>query len=176
MKAETLGWKTITVLNRLRAVRHRLDKTGTFWAVFAGAAAHCYGSARELTDIDILVRGRDLRKTRAALEGLEGIDVVADLELETDFGTCRFFMDDEMIRRVKRRTLLGVKIPVIPVEDNILLKAILQRGPEKGKHDIEDIRDMANNMKIDVKYLERRAGKCRATERVRPLLNELGVM
>jgi hypothetical protein len=33
-------------------------------------------------------------------------------------------------------------VPVIPPEDNILLKALWGRGPEVGKHDWEDVREM----------------------------------
>jgi hypothetical protein len=171
-----LHHKDQIIRDRLLALSDKLNVATVAWAVFAGAAACCYGSKRDLTDIDILVRGNDLEKAKAALKGLEEVDVVADLELKTNSGTYKFFMDDEMMGRIERRPLLGVQIPIIPVEDNILFKAILQRGGEMGKHDIDDIKDMLRNERIDIQYLEKRIQRYQAGERVRPLLKQLGVL
>jgi len=160
----------------LRTVKSRLEKLGVHWAVFAGAAAYCYGSRRRVTDIDVLVKGSDLEVALAAIKDVEGVDVVGDLEMETSQGRCRFFMDGQMIERIQRRRLLGVAVPVVPVEDNILFKAILQRQEDQGKHDVEDIRDMVAHEKLDLRYLEQRIRIYRAERRVKPLLRRLGVL
>jgi len=81
-----------------------------------------------------------------------------------------------MIKRTKWRKLFGISVPVIPVEDNIVFKAILQRGKDKDKHDIEDIRHMVANERIDLEYLKERIKKCRAEKRVEPLLALLGIL
>lgn len=170
MKAnETLGFK-------LRIVKDRLAKAGVRWVVFAGAAAHCYGSTRKVTDIDILVKGVDLEKAEAILRDVEGVDVVADLEINVDDETYLFFMDDEMEEKIQQRKLFDVEIPVIPVEDNVIFKAILQRTENQGKHDIEDIQCMIKNEKIDLQYLKKRIRKCHAEKRVKPLLVCLGIL
>jgi len=161
---------------KLSIIKDRLETAGVRWVIFAGAAAHCYGSKRKLTDIDILVEGIDLHKAEAVLKDIEDIDVVADLEIPTDEGTCRFFIDDEMIERTKWKQLLGVKVPVIPVEDNIVFKAILQRGRDQGKHDIEDIQKMMTHEKLDSEYLEKRIKKYCAEKRVKLLLKSLGIL
>ena len=70
-----------------------------------------------------------------------------------------------MIRRTRWEQLFGITVPVIPVEDNIVFKAILQRVEEQGKHDIEDIWRMASNEKIDLEYLEERIKKYRADKK-----------
>lgn len=158
---------------KLSIIKDRLDKAGVRWVVFAGAAAYCYGSGREVTDIDILVKETDLEKAKAALKGVGGFDVVGVFEISTDQGICRFFMDDEMIDRTRWTRLFGVMVPVIPVEDNVIFKAILQRGEDKGKHDIEDIKHMIKNEKIDLEYLEKRIRKYQAEKRVKPLLTSL---
>lgn len=49
---------------KLSAVRDRLMEAGVRWSVFAGATAYCYGSKREVTDIDVLVNGVDLEKAK----------------------------------------------------------------------------------------------------------------
>ncbi len=75
-----------------------------------------------------------------------------------------------MAERIKLKLLSGVNIPVLLVQDNILFKAILQRGEAENKFDVEDIRDRGNHEKIDTAYLKRRMKKYRAEERVLPLL------
>ena len=157
---------------RLSLVRERLDGVGVPWAVFAGAAAYCYGSTREITDIDILVRCEDLEKAQTAISDADtrGIDVGCGSEIETEQGTCRFYFDDEMMGRVQQRYLFGVKVPIISVEDNIIFKAILQRGKDEGKHDLIDVWCMIEHENIDEEYLKDRIQRCQAEERVKPIL------
>ncbi len=163
------------IRGRFSAIKERLLKAGIPWAVFAGAAAYCYGSKREITDIDIFVRCEDLQKAESALNGIdyEGFDVACGFEIETNQGTCCFFLDDEMIERIKWKKLFGVTVPVISVEDNIIFKGILQRGEDEGKYDIEDIRCMIKNEKVDLEYLENRIQKCQSEKRIKLLLKSL---
>jgi len=175
-----MGWiilqKDENLSFKLRKVKDRLERAGVRWGVFAGAGAHCYGSKRKVTDIDILVRAMDLEKAKAALKDVEGFDVVADMEIKTKEGICCFFMDNEMIERTQWKQLFNVTVPIIPVEDNIIFKAILQRGENQGKHDIEDIKRMTTKEKLDSEYLERRIKKYNAEKRVKPLLKLLGIL
>lgn len=167
--------ETETSRFKLSAIKDRLNQADIRWAIFAGAAAFCYGSKRQVTDVDVLVRCEDLQKAKAALRDvdIEGFDVVCGFEIKTDQGTYPFFLDDEMIERIKWRKLFGVSVPVISVEDNIVLKAILQRGESQGKYDIEDIWSMIKSEKIDLEYLKRRIRKCQAGNRVKFLLQSL---
>jgi hypothetical protein len=161
--------------SKLVRIKRRLKRVGVEWTVFAGAAAFCYGSKRAITDIDILIRCEDLRKAKKALEGinLEGFDVGCGAEITTPQGMCPFFLDDEMIKRIEWRQLFGVNVPVMSAEDNIVLKGILQRGENEGKHDIEDIKSMIAHEKIDLEYLEYRMRKCHAEKRAKPLFQTL---
>jgi len=161
--------------SKLLAIKNKFQQAGVEWVIFAGAAASCYGSKREITDIDILVRCDDLAKARTALKDIDlgGFDIGCGAEIRTAQGVCLFFLDDKMIERASWRKLFGVVVPVMSVEDNIILKAILQRGEDKGKHDIEDIKSMIAHEKIDLQYLEERMEKCQAGKRVKPLLKSL---
>jgi len=89
----------------LYEVKNKLIETGICWIIFAGAAAHCYGSMRKVTDIDILVRFEDLEKAKNALRNVEGFDIVADLKIRTDQGICLFSMDKGMVKRTTFRKL-----------------------------------------------------------------------
>jgi hypothetical protein len=161
--------------SKLLAIKNKLQEAEVEWIIFAGAAASCYGSNREITDVDILVRCDDLEKARTALKNIDfaGFDVVCGAEIRTAQGACTFFLDDKMIERAKWRQLFGVLVPVVSVEDNILFKAILQRGEDEGKHDVEDIKSMIAHEKIDLQYLKERMQKCRAEKRVEQLLKSL---
>lgn len=161
--------------SKLLAVKKKFQQAGVEWVIFAGAAASCYGSKREITDIDILVRCEDLAKARTALKDIDlgGFDIGCGAEIRTAQGPCLFFLDDKMIERASWRKLFGVVVPVMSVEDNIILKAILQRGEDRGKHDIEDIKSMIAHEKIDLQYLEERMEKCQAGKRVKQLLKSL---
>jgi predicted nucleotidyltransferase len=79
-----------------------------------------------------------------------------------------------MVERLTYHDIAGVRVPVVPVEDNILLKALLGRGPEQGKHDWEDVQAMmVHTPELDWAYLSRRSGMCGPPEQVRPVLERL---
>jgi hypothetical protein len=145
------------------------------WMIFAGVAAYCYGSKRKITDIDILVRDIDFEKAKSALKNIKGIDITADLKIVKNDKTYLFSMDNEMIERIKYRKLFDIEVPLIPVEDNIILKAILQRSEKEGKHDMEDIKSMIKNEEIDFEYLKEKIKKYQVEEIVLPVLEKLGI-
>ena len=125
----------------LEEVARRLYGTGIPWAVFAGAAAAVYGATRPITDVDLLVpaaRGEQVASLfpeaqvqplgECCLEILlPNLDILAGLGWMD--------LDAEIVARLTHHQVAGVRVPVIPPEDNILLKARMGRGPEVGKHD-----------------------------------------
>jgi hypothetical protein len=147
----------------LQEVAERLDRAGVPWAVFAGAAASAYGAARPLTDVDILVPAAHGEQVAAlfpegqvkhwgALLGIElpQVDILA--------GLAGLDLDEPMAARLRRHEVAGVSAPVIPPEDNILLKGMWGRGPEQGKHDWEDVEAMLSHLPaLDWAYLRWRA-------------------
>ena len=168
----------------LEEVARRLDGAGITWAVFAGAAASVYGATRPLTDVDILVPSVEGDRAAALFpEGhvkrgedgsvqwvqLPGCDVLGGLTLMD--------LDAQMAARLQRHEIAGVVVPVIPPEDNILLKAVWGRGAEVGKHDWEDVQAMMAHLPaLDWEYLRWRAGACaprRSTESVLERLERL---
>jgi hypothetical protein len=168
-------WRNRIMRAKLSVIKDRFERAGVHWVIFAGAAASCYGGTRKITDIDILVRSEDLDNAKAALENIDarGFDVGGGGEIKTDLETCEFFLDEEMIGRINWKQLFGVRVPIISVEDNIVLKAILQRGEELGKHDVEDIKSMMTHEKLDLEYIRKRIMRCKAEKRVKPLLQSL---
>jgi len=162
----------------LEEVARRLDGAGIAWAVFAGAAASVYGSARPLTDVDILVPSVEGDRVAALFSEaqvkrrgdgsvqwvqLPGCDILAGLTLMD--------LDAQMAARLQRHTIAGVVVPVIPPEDNILLKAVWGRGAEVGKHDWEDVQAMMAHLPaLDWEYLHWRASACGPQQNVQQAL------
>jgi hypothetical protein len=75
------------------------------------------------------------------------------------------------------RELRGARLPVVSPEDNVVFKAILQRGPEQGKHDLEDLQTLlaAVGAGLDRDYVRRRAALCGGLARVQDCLARMGI-
>jgi hypothetical protein len=165
----------------LEKVAQRLENARITWAVFAGAAATAYGVTRPVTDVDILVpvaegtRAATLFPEAEVKRGgsgpvewirLPGFDILP--------GLTNLDLDAKMAARLRSHEISGVTIPVVPPEDNILIKALLGRGPEVGKHDWEDVEAMMAYLpSLDWEYLHWRAGSCVPQERVEQILQRL---
>lgn len=161
-------------------VADRLDRMGVTWAVFAGAAASVYGVMRPITDVDILVAAGDGERVAAGFpEGelrryedgslgvaLPGLDIVALRG--------RVELDGEMSRRTRRHNIAGVEVPVVGPEDNMLLKGLMGRGAEQGKHDWQDVRGMVEYLPaVDWEYLEWRVEKKGPTHETQAVLQRM---
>jgi hypothetical protein len=173
----------------LDEIARRLDGAGIVWAVFAGAAATVYGATRPLTDVDILIpaaegsRAADLfpgasvkRDEDGAMCGisLPNCDIVAGLARREAGATYTGDLDDQMATRLTRHEIAGAVVPVIPPEDNILLKATWGRGPEVGKHDWEDVAAMmAHLTTLDWPYLRWRADTWGSRHHMQQVLERL---
>jgi hypothetical protein len=173
----------------LEQVARRLDRAGIPWAVFAGAAASAYGATRPLTDVDILIASTDGERVAtlfpegevrqredgsAHIVQLPGFDLVAGLAWHQADATYVLGLDDAMATRLQRCEIAGITVPVIPPEDNILFKAIADRGPEVGKHDWEDVQEMMVHLpEIDWEYLRWRAEAGGSGRRVQQALARL---
>jgi hypothetical protein len=83
-------------------------------------------------------------------------------------------LDLRMAARVTRHEIGGILVPVIPPEDNILLKATWGRGSKEGKHDWEDVEAMmATVPSLDWEYLSWRAGTLDKPELVQEIMERL---
>ena len=160
------------------------------WAVAAGAAVYLYAGNRPPTDLDLLVRPEDLDQVGYLLSSpvkrgaapwgevskinLDPVEIVGTLVVRLNGGSYRYEMDDEMLRHVRAAVFEGVEVPVLAPEDVIALKAVLQRGPEQGKHDLEDIAALAAKVAVDLDYLGLRLRRMGAIDRAGPILKRWG--
>jgi hypothetical protein len=165
----------------LEEVARRLDNAKVAWAVFAGAAATAYGVTRQVTDIDILVpvaegtRVATLFPEAEVKRGKSGpVEWIRLPDFDILPGLTYLDLDAEMVARLGRHEIFGVTIPVISPEDNILIKALLGRGPEVGKHDWEDVEAMMAYLpSLDWEYLHWRINTCVPKERAEQVLQRI---
>jgi len=168
------------------------------WGLSNGTAAFFYGSERKPTDIDIFTDTNGIQEITKALneflyEPLKRkgkgvfelyvvkfrinqieVEVYSDLLIKIDGKVYRKLMDDEFSNKIRKIKINSLEIPILSPEDIVASKALTQRGKEVGKHDIDDIKAILKNQKIDWKYLEERAKRMGGYDRVFGLLRYLG--
>ena len=159
---------------------------GVQWAIAAGSAVYLYTGSRPPTDLDALVRPEDLARAAETL-GLAPetettswgevtriqigkIEIAGRLTAKAGSNSYQYYLDSDMVSRLRRVTFHGIQVPVLSPEDVVALKAVLQRGPEHDKHDLEDIEALATAMPLDIDYVRLRLDRMGATERALPVL------
>jgi hypothetical protein len=158
------------IAGNLGVVQRLLDATSIAWGVCAGAAAHLYGNRRPLQDIDILVAPGQLAAVVKLLQQQQkavqfdgqrilwrSIKLFDDLSVKRSQVIYPYLLDESMIAWRRRMPLLGANVGVLAPEDVLLHKLAMRRGPEQGKHDLEDAAGIARRQQLDLDYLRQRA-------------------
>lgn len=103
------------------------------------------------------------------------VEIMAHMDIHTPDGVFPMRYTKSVQNVGKRRFYEGWELPFIAPEDTIILKAILARGKDQGKHDIEDIEQLRDGCQLDQSYLMRRIAETESAARVLPLLIDLDV-
>jgi hypothetical protein len=176
------------IAGNLGVVQRLLDPSGVAWAVCAGAAAHLYGNRRPIQDVDVLVANGRLADVSKLLQSQNrvvqydgqrilwrGIKFFDDLTVRRAGVTYPFVLDSAMCARLRRQSLLGSMVPVLPPEDVVLHKLLLDRGADQGKHDRVDAQGIVRRQQLDLDYLRERIQTMRLNGSIDALLTEIGV-
>jgi hypothetical protein len=177
------------IAGNLGVVQRLLDADQFVWAVCAGAAAHLYGQRRPIQDVDVLVTQGKLAEVVRLLQSQNkvvqfdgqrilwrGIKFFDDLTIRRPPLTYPFVFDDAMRTRLRRISLLGSLVPVLPPEDVLVHKLILNRGAEQGKHDLPDAAGIVRRQQLDLEYLRLRLQTMRANGIADAALADLGIV
>ncbi len=153
-----------SVLDDLILVR---EKTQIPYVFGGGLAAKCYGRERRTKDVDIFVRPEHADRLLDALEEVgfktEKTDPKwlykaqkDDVPIDIIFKSAgNIYLDDETFRRATPIEFMGKTIPVLPVEDLMVMKSLATE--EFGPHHWFDSLGVIKAGKIDWEYLKRRA-------------------
>lgn len=186
-------------VNRRLAVRvtRAVEARGAQVALFSGTYAGLVGGHRVSDDVDLWVpnehveivcdtfpagvfRGDDRTIITVNRQGGK-LELMSDMMIHTTDENGKavafpFYMTTAAQRRTVLGDIDGWTVRYADPVDTILLKAILQRGPDQGKHDIRDIAAIAANTFIDQDYLRLRIDETGSAERVEPLLRKLRIL
>lgn len=168
----------------------RLDGAGIPYAIGGSGCLFLLGNERTPDDVDIylpddrhdeadVLFGIKSFTYESPLEnvrnsnpgGSNALQLTSHLILTAEGRRYPLSLNDQMLRQATRIAADGQTMVLLPPEDVLLIKALLQRGEDVGKHDVADI---ANFMKgypnLDRIYLESRVADLQAVERVGDIL------
>jgi predicted nucleotidyltransferase len=161
------------------------------YGLYAGAHVAVLTNNRIPTDIDLLVHDDDLQKLQTLFpfakttdlgDGVflyigkdDVVEFMGAAGMVKDNTVYPFRLTDEAVARIATITVDGLEVNVVDPVDSILLKSILQRGADQGKHDLEDIKAVLQNVDIDTDYLYKRLVQAGALELARPVFTDYGI-
>ena len=176
------------IAGNLGVVQRLLDANQMKWAVCAGVAAHLYGDRRPIQDVDVVVMPGKLPDVVRLLQQQQkavqfdgqrilwrGIKVFDDLTVRRGSSVYPYVLDEAMVARLRRMSLLGAPVMVLAPEDVLLHKIMLGRGPEQGKHDLADAAGIVRRQKLDLEYLRQRMQVMNTNGTASATLAQLGI-
>lgn len=162
-----------------------LNKNSVDWLIGGSSCLYVLGNLRVPDDVDILLPDEQhdivdemfgitsyehtsiVEKVRNSNPGGEhAIKLTSHLEQHLD----RHYsikINDLVMQKKLEYVFEGERFYFFPPEDVLLIKALLQRGPEVGKHDVEDIHNFMSIFQIDKNYLDLRIQQLQAKNRVK---------
>ncbi len=175
----------------LRKVFKILKENGIRYGIFAGTHVFLLTSYRDSTDVDILVADEDFEKLSDFFKGhvkrrkeknVNGDFFYLNEDRNLEFVSRLDFIESGEIYPIRLTPLAWennwkfkvdeVEVVLLNPVDTVLEKAILPRGKEVGKHDLEDIKALVNVCDIDKDYLEKRVDEMKAKEHVKNILQK----
>jgi hypothetical protein len=176
------------IAGNLGVVQRLLDANQMKWAVCAGVAAHLYGDRRPIQDVDLVVMPGKLPDVVKLLQQQQkavqfdgqrilwrGIKLFDDLTVRRDGSVYPFVLDEAMIARLRRMSLLGAPVMVLAPEDVLLHKLLMDRGAEQGKYDMADAAGIVRRQPLDHDYMRERMQVMKTNGAVVAALEQLGV-
>lgn len=162
---------------KLLEVAQTLNNAKIPWVIGGSGCLFVFGNERVPDDVDIFLRNADHDRVDE-LFGIESFTYTSPLENvrnSNPFGdhalqctsslritkgerVVNFEVTGAMLSQAWRAEHNGVALFFMPPEDPLIIKALLDRGPEVGKHDRADIeRFLEINPDINREYLQTRA-------------------
>ena len=196
-----MGMNTKQITDNLRSLLQKnhvlsyvfpkLQEAGIRYGLYAGAHVAVLTGNRIPTDVDLLIYDKDLPKLQSLFPFAKTSDLgngvflyIGKDDLVEFMGTADVIKDehsypfrltDEAVSRLSIYTIDDLDIQLVDPVDSIVLKSLLQRGTDQGKHDVEDIEAVLAAVDIDTAYLRKRLVEAKALDLAAPLFNKLGI-
>jgi hypothetical protein len=169
-----------------------LAGTGIRYGLYAGAHVAVLTDNRPAADVDFLVHDDDIdaladifpsagnKRTGSAtffsIDGDGPIEFMARANIRKDGAVYPFRLTDLALGRVGTYDARLASVKVVDPVDTLLLKALLRRGRDQGKHDLEDIQAVLAQVEIDTGYLRARLEESGAAGLTAGVWREFGVI
>lgn len=170
----------------LRSTVEKLNAAKIPFAIGGSGCLFLLGNERQPDDVDIYLRNEDhdavdqlfgitsfiyespLEHVRNSnVDGDHSIQLTSHLTITAEGKSYDLFLTPDVLNACLQSTYDGLEVFLYPPEDVLLIKALLQRGPEVGKHDIEDIEAFRQHyLQLRVDYLRERIQNLGAQDRV----------
>ena len=180
--------KILTNNSKLRDVLQTLNDNDIKYGLYAGAYVSIITSNRTPTDVDILIADEDFEKLENLFPGSliekmsdarffypykdKKIEFMANADINIDTSHYKFRLTDLVWKNTSILNGDQYKVRLCNSIDTILLKAMLQRGINEGKHDLEDIDDMIGKIRINTVYLKKRLNQINSDDRILNILKD----
>ncbi len=178
-------------VEQLPYVLKKLDQSGVRYGLYAGTHVAVLCNNRIPTDVDLLVHDDDLSKLRELFPFAKTKDVgdgvflyvghddiiefMGLADITHPDAVYQFRFTDLAVSKLTKHSVDGHTIAIVDPVDTLLLKAILQRGEDVGKHDLEDIDAVLTQMEIDTEYLRMRLNESGAVKRTEYIWKKYGI-
>lgn len=185
--------RLFTKFDSLLPVVKKLNNLNIPWMIGGSGSLYLLGNHREPVDVDILLPNtfhdvvdqafgiksfiytspqENVRNSNP--DGNHDIQFTSHLKITIAPQKFDLFISESIINHQITTVFNGESVYLLPPEDVILIKAILQRGEDVGKHDIADIQAFVDTgYKLDIQYLNFRIAEVDAQDRVSSKLSFL---
>lgn len=170
----------------------KLNHNHIRYGIYSGSFVAIASNERETSDVDIVVQDDDVLLVRKLFPFAQSkdigsgqfmyigmnneIELIARSDVRIGEKLYRFRLTPLAWRNTLRLFLDGMQFNVMNPVDTILMKSILQRGQDIGKHDFEDIERLLRTTEIDHKYLRKRLPEINADDRVLKVLQHYNLL
>lgn len=178
--------KILTNNPNLQDILRALNDNNIKYGLYAGAYVSIITSNRTPTDVDILIADEDFGKLENLFPGSliekvsdarffypykdKKIEFMANADIDIGASHYKFRLTDVVWKNTSILNGNQCKVRLCNPVDTILLKAMLQRGSDEGKHDLLDVSDLIKEIQINKTYLKERMDQVNPDKR---LLNAL---
>lgn len=170
----------------------KLNHNHIRYGIYSGSFVAIASNERPTNDVDIIVQDDDMLLVRKLFPFAQSkdigsgqfmyigmhneIELISRSDVRIGQKLYSFRLTPLAWRNTLRLFLDGMQFNVMNPVDTILMKSILQRGQEQGKHDFEDIERLLRSTEIDHKYLRRRLPEINPDERVLRVLQQYNLL
>ncbi|MCF7865042.1 MAG: nucleotidyltransferase [Candidatus Pacebacteria bacterium] len=172
-----------------------LNENGIQWLIGGSGSLFLLGNKRVPDDVDIYIQDKDHDKVDILFginsfqyksetedvrnsnpENDHSIQITSHLNITILGNTYNLQITDDVLSNKMKVVYQDKVFFLLPAEDVLIIKAILQRGKDVGKNDLEDIYNFMKICPINKFYLNSRISTLKAEKRVGDIFNTIDLI